>query len=111
MQSTACGSDKRVIIQYFASHHCAVCDTLSQAPVCPSCRDDPQTTVCRLTDKVRQWDKTWRDVRKICGSCIGFADPDACLSLDCPVVYKRRMAGMDAEQIDYVLELMEDIEL
>jgi hypothetical protein len=38
---------KNVIFQYFASHHCAVCDALSREPICDDCRAHPQSTVLR----------------------------------------------------------------
>lgn len=37
-------SRQGVILRYFASHHCAVCDRLSQKPLCEQCLDKPQET-------------------------------------------------------------------
>ena len=100
-----------VILQYFASHHCAVCGSLSQNPICENCLTQPQKSVCNLTQKIREWDKCVNDMRTLCRACTGFQDLDdsACLSLDCPVLYKKKTAMFDAQQIDYVQDLLEKI--
>ena len=101
-----------VIFQYFASHHCAVCDTMSTQPVCEACLESPQETVLTLSEKIREWDKSLNGLRTICRGCTGFPEMesgDACSSLDCPVIFKRKIAQFDAEQIDYVQGLLEKI--
>ena len=55
-----------IILQYFASHHCAVCDTLSQKPICERCLGSPQRTACNLTVKIHQWDRVVQGIAKIC---------------------------------------------
>ena len=50
----ASGPSKNVIVQYFASHHCAVCDSLSRRPLCDNCLARPQDTALALGAKIRQ---------------------------------------------------------
>ena len=47
-------SKRNVIVQYFASHHCAVCDALSRRPLCDRCLARPQDTALALGAKIRQ---------------------------------------------------------
>ena len=102
-----------IIRNYFASNHCAVCSVMtSNNSICDFCRTDPQSTVHNLTQKVYKWDKCVNEVRQICQNCIGFSEVDgseSCVSLDCPVIYKKKMAAFDADQIDYVQELLNEI--
>lgn len=100
-----------VILQYFASHHCASCDTLSQKPICDHCLRNLQSTCLTLSNKIRVWDKAVSDIRRLCQSCTGYPDlnADVCTSLDCPVLYKRKVCQFDEEQINYVQNLMEKL--
>ncbi|TRY62525.1 hypothetical protein TCAL_16616 [Tigriopus californicus] len=100
-----------VILQYFASHHCASCDTLTQKPICDHCLQNLQSTCLTLSNKVRAWDKAVTDIRRLCQSCTGYPDlnSDVCTSLDCPVLYKRKICQFDEEQINYVQKLMDNL--
>jgi DNA polymerase zeta len=102
-----------VILNYFATRQCASCDTISHQPICQVCHDDPQSSVLALSHKIKEWDRAISITRKICQSCTGFGqfreDSQGCTSLDCPVFYKRVNAGFDAEQINYVLDLMKEL--
>ncbi len=109
---------QNVILQYFASRQCAACSALcgpqhhDEVALCWRCQQDPQRTTLILTDKVRRWDRTLSDLRRICRECCGFSvDNSCCFSLDCPTVYKSREAKLDAQQIDYVQELLQKLAL
>ncbi len=112
--STSKGSG--VILQYFASHHCAACDALSTQPLCDACRSRPQSTVLNLGSKIRAWERACSDLGKICRACAGFDasyqyQQDACKSMDCPVVYRRRRAELDAEQVESVQAILDNLML
>lgn len=98
-----------IILNYFASHHCAVCDQLSQTPICSSCQTNPQNCAHTLTVKMHQWDRTKHTLGQICNNCCQFQDFSKellCTSLDCPVFYRRFVANFDADQIQYVQDLL-----
>ena len=109
--STSTSSSSTVILHYFASHHCASCDALSQKPICDSCLSRPQETVTDLSRKAWLWERALCDARKKCRGCLGFPDADECVSLDCPVMYGKKTAQLDAGQIGCVEEILKGIKL
>ena len=102
-----------IILNYFASHQCASCGSLSKKPICEKCVQHPQTCIHSLTMKIHHWDRAFNSVRSICNSCMKFSNfqnsSSLCSSLDCPVFYKALTARFDAEQINYVLQLIDDL--
>ncbi len=108
------------ILRYFASRHCAACLRVleSKGPVdgsaglCPECLSDPRGTVLGLSARVRRWDASRRNLRRICGLCAGFGEhePSAhCVSLDCPVFYRSAEAHKEASQIDHVQGILDKL--
>ena len=49
-----------VILQYFASEHCAVCDVLTQKPICDRCSNNPQHSVLSLSVKIHKYVKLFK---------------------------------------------------
>ena len=110
--SSSLGGRSKVMAQFFASKHCCVCGALSNSAVCVECARDAQKCVVHLSDKVRKWDRSWRNLQSMCASCSGFqtvsAFDSSCLSFDCPVLYARKKAKFDRVQIDYAENLLKN---
>ena len=67
-------------------------------------------TALVLSSKVSAWDRAVDGLNTLCRGCTGFPDGGAsCVSLDCPVLYRRANATFDAAQIEYVVSLMEKL--
>ncbi|XP_049954261.1 DNA polymerase zeta catalytic subunit [Schistocerca serialis cubense] len=100
-------SKKSTISQYFSTVNCAVCDEDTQTGLCSKCQKQPQTSALVLADKIRVWERNSYAVNQICQSCCGHRGPVSCLSLDCPVLFRRYRAARDLGQVPYVHQLQE----
>ncbi|XP_066995085.2 uncharacterized protein PolZ1 [Anabrus simplex] len=101
------GQKKSTISQYFATTNCAACGQQTHSGLCAECQNHPQSTAIILADKLRQWERTYSNIVKVCQSCCGHTDSIECTSLDCPVLFRRHQAARDLQQADFVRSLQE----
>ncbi|XP_064212236.1 DNA polymerase zeta catalytic subunit isoform X2 [Tribolium castaneum] len=102
---------KSTISQYFVSNSCASCGEQTQNDLCEKCRERTQSTAVVLHEKVRIWEQSYYNINMICQSCTGIFDDNACLSLDCPVLYRINQTSRDLEQAKYVREVINTLKV
>ncbi|XP_056286117.1 DNA polymerase zeta catalytic subunit-like, partial [Pseudoliparis swirei] len=99
---------KGTISQYFTTLHCPVCDELTQLGVCSRCRSEPQRVALTLHRDMRLWESQQDQLLKICRNCSGCAERQvACVSLDCPVLYKLSRVNRQLSKAPYLRQLLE----
>lgn len=98
---------KSTISQYFASVNCVCCNRVTQNKkgVCDVCLREPQLLATCLYYKMQGWQRSQGLVDKVCASCVGRNTSTDCISLDCPVLYRKTQIKRDIEQLSYVLSL------
>uniref|UniRef100_A0A8D9BNJ6 DNA polymerase n=1 Tax=Cacopsylla melanoneura TaxID=428564 RepID=A0A8D9BNJ6_9HEMI len=98
---------KSTISQYFASVNCVCCNNVTQNKkgVCDVCLYEPQLLATCLYYKIQSWQWSQDQVTRICSSCVGRSSSIDCISLDCPVLYRRTQIKRDLDQLSYVLSL------
>lgn len=78
------------ISQYYQSHHCVVCDELTQGLICVKCRQRPQHSWITITTRLAEAEARRQILLEICFRCTGAREGDvACVSVDCPVYFER----------------------
>ncbi|KAL1488019.1 hypothetical protein ABEB36_015394 [Hypothenemus hampei] len=98
---------KSTISQYFVSKVCAACGTSTGTTgLCEGCGKDVQSTTLILMDKVKKWEENYSNVMLICESCSGQSNMVDCVSLDCPVMYRKHQTFHDLQQGTYMRELL-----
>ncbi|KAF7281979.1 hypothetical protein GWI33_003771 [Rhynchophorus ferrugineus] len=96
---------KSTISQYFIAKLCACCSQPTQDGLCSKCYNKPANTTITLVEKLQQWERKYHDSKSLCQSCTGHQEEIDCLSLDCPVLYRRYQTHNDLQQAAYVREL------
>ncbi|KAL1457720.1 hypothetical protein WDU94_007916 [Cyamophila willieti] len=98
---------KSTISQYFASVNCVCCNSVTQNKkgVCDVCLHEPQLLATCLYYKIQAWQRSQDQVTRICSSCVGRSSSIDCISLDCPVLYRKTQIRRDLDQLSYVLSL------
>lgn len=98
---------KSTISQYFASVNCVCCNEITQNKkgVCDRCLNQPQLLATCLYYKIQAWQRCQNQVDKICASCVGRSFSTDCISLDCPVLYRKTQIRRDLDQLSYVVSL------
>ncbi|CAL1531888.1 unnamed protein product [Lymnaea stagnalis] len=97
-QSTA---KQGTISQFFATTNCPVCEIQTKKSICDNCRRDPQLVVWTLTAKIHDWDRTYNKLTQVCHTCQGIQEGEqSCVSLDCPILFRRNLAKMDLSRSD-----------
>ena len=88
-----CGR-KATISQYFGTSTCLLCDeSIHRNGLCLSCCSRPQRSAYFLSSMVRLREKDYHDLTTLCRSCSGSSSGGQhCLSMDCPVLYRRTRA-------------------
>ena len=82
---------KATISQYFSSSTCPLCDEpIAYQGLCTTCASNRQTTAFSLSSMVRLKEKDYLELVTLCQSCTGTTHLEQnCISLDCPVLYRR----------------------
>ncbi|XP_048520386.1 DNA polymerase zeta catalytic subunit-like [Dendroctonus ponderosae] len=97
---------KSTLSQYFISNVCVGCSQQSQGGLCQMCQSQPNITYTILAEKLRKWEENYNNALLICQSCTSSVDQIVCVSLDCPVLYRRNQTFNDQQQSGYVRQLM-----
>lgn len=59
-------SEKKTIIShFFATISCAVCGVQTQQGLCEGCKEQPQTTIVMLADKVQHWEHKYEEINLV----------------------------------------------
>ena len=82
---------KATISQYFGSSCCLLCDEpISSRGLCATCATNRQTTSFSLSSMMRLKEKDYLELVTLCQSCTGATRlKQDCISMDCPVLYRR----------------------
>ncbi|KAI5736796.1 hypothetical protein M8J76_007192 [Diaphorina citri] len=98
---------KSTISQYFASVNCVCCNQMTQnnKGVCDACLTQTQLLGTCLYYKIQAWQRSQDQVNKVCTTCVGRSTSNDCISLDCPVLYRKTQITRDLDQLSYVLSL------
>ncbi|XP_050510996.1 DNA polymerase zeta catalytic subunit isoform X2 [Diabrotica virgifera virgifera] len=101
---------KSTISQYFSTSNCVSCEEQTQTGICEQCQARPQTTMVTLMEKMRNWERNSQNILMVCQSCISSPTEVKCISLDCPVYYRRIQTSRDEQQTTYIRQLLSSIE-
>ncbi|XP_033741299.1 uncharacterized protein LOC117328070 [Pecten maximus] len=89
-------SKKGTISQFFSVVSCPVCEEQTNQDICNKCARNPQKVAITLNNRIRDWDQVYADLTKICNNCMSVQDDSQpCISLDCPILFRRRTAKLD----------------
>nr|XP_022909992.1 DNA polymerase zeta catalytic subunit [Onthophagus taurus] len=97
---------KNTITQFFSTLDCAICGALTQDGLCEKCKCNPQQSGLLLHEKVRLWEQHFFNTLQICQSCCGRQDEICCVSLDCPVYYRRIQTNRDLQQSGFIRQML-----
>ncbi|OQR73804.1 DNA polymerase zeta catalytic subunit-like [Tropilaelaps mercedesae] len=96
------GVKKKMVYEYFNVNRCLVCDRSGKCVnrVCDACQSDAQKVVYVSLSKRRIIEDEFNRVFNVCRRCMGRDDVEKCVSLDCPVFFRRvnlrhRLDGAD----------------
>ncbi|XP_074033299.1 DNA polymerase zeta catalytic subunit isoform X3 [Leptinotarsa decemlineata] len=106
LSSSVSPKKKSTISQYFSTYTCACCGEQTQMGICQNCCCNPQKTVITLMEKMRLWENNFVNMNLVCHSCTSGSTEIKCVSLDCPVLYRRIQTARDVQQVDYVRRLL-----
>nr|CAH7768167.1 unnamed protein product [Callosobruchus chinensis] len=95
-------SKKSTISQYFVTSNCVSCGEQTKVGICDKCTSKPQRTVITLMEKMRHWEQCYHNIVSICQTCTLTQTEIKCISLDCPVYYRRVQTGRDLQQTECV---------
>ncbi|KAK0164996.1 hypothetical protein PV328_003555 [Microctonus aethiopoides] len=98
---------KQTIFQYFGTIVCASCGRTSNKGICTDCLAHPTDTLIILHERLRWLERINSHVTMICQSCVGRGDIADCISLDCPVLYRRAQAQRDLTHQDELRQIIE----
>ncbi|KAG5883184.1 hypothetical protein JTB14_018200 [Gonioctena quinquepunctata] len=110
LSSSVSPKKKSTISQYFSTTTCASCGDQTQLGICQNCCNSPQTTVITLMEKMRTWQRNYQYLNLVCQSCTSSQMDIKCVSLDCPVLYRRIQTDRDVQQVTYVRQLLSSSE-
>ncbi|XP_071444843.1 DNA polymerase zeta catalytic subunit-like [Hetaerina americana] len=96
------GSKRSTIAEYFVTSDCLSCgmqlEVKNRATLCKACFSNPQSAVLNITGRCNSWERAFSSLTKLCQSCCQRSEPIECISLDCPVLYRRHQAIVEMEQ-------------
>ncbi|XP_076372348.1 DNA polymerase zeta catalytic subunit isoform X2 [Tachypleus tridentatus] len=97
---------KGTLSQYFTTLACPVCEDETTQGLCVKCRNNAQSSVFILNDKIRKMERAVSHLEMICQSCKGSSEKkNTCISLDCPVLFRATLCQRDLEQAPYLQQL------
>lgn len=89
---------KATIAQYFRSVQCLACGVLTPLTLCQDCQLTPSHSLSLLSQNIGKLERKYQILQKICDSCCGRNYETDCVSLDCPVFFRRHQAKNDKMQ-------------
>lgn len=92
-------------------YRCCFLLTLGVAGLCPSCLNSPSDVAYALMARTREVHVRRQAAHAICASCEGtpHGDPVACVSFDCPTLYRRIQTDQEVGRIEALAELVEKL--
>ncbi|XP_063988872.1 uncharacterized protein LOC135168522 [Diachasmimorpha longicaudata] len=99
---------KQTIFQYFGNIICAACGQTSNKALCSDCQSRPSDTLVMLNEKLRWLERVYREITTVCQSCTGRGDYPECVSLDCPILYRRIEAHRQLSQGTQLEKIIHD---
>ena len=81
--------------------------------LCEGCRRTPAETVAGLLSQVRVSEKRLQTVHDVCTACTRSEplEPVRCISLDCPWFFQRKKVEKQAEDIEILQELIQEMDM
>lgn len=119
---------KSTISQYFSTKNCVICNQQSKDGLCDACLAKTQDTSAILHEKIRLLEKHHFETKtvvqnvhffflaifnemifQICESCCLSTDKISCISLDCPIYYKRVQTEKEFQQVPFIREFLSSL--
>ncbi|KAI0047841.1 hypothetical protein FA95DRAFT_1492015 [Auriscalpium vulgare] len=107
----ASAMDRPKIEEHFRNFQCFTCGGFTADGVCDNCCLTPQETIAQLLSRIRIAEKRLRETHEVCGTCTRAEplEPILCESLDCGWLFARKKAEANAEEIELLSELVEEV--
>ncbi|XP_066903422.1 DNA polymerase zeta catalytic subunit isoform X2 [Halyomorpha halys] len=105
----SCVVRKATISQYFATVNCVVCSRVTPLGLCVSCQDDPHLAIAHLSRNIYNLERKVFMLDKICQSCCSRSYETDCISLDCPILFRRVQATNDKMQTTNLRHIMDNL--
>ncbi|XP_022689423.1 DNA polymerase zeta catalytic subunit-like isoform X2 [Varroa jacobsoni] len=85
------GVKKTMVHEYFDVNRCIICDRSEPCVnrICEGCQSDSQRAVYVSQSKMRDLEDDFNRILAICQGCTGRQDIENCISLDCPIFFRR----------------------
>ncbi len=101
-------SKAKTIPQFFNSSNCVVCDANSKGnDLCNDCSETPQDSVINICDKIRDLERKYSALLRICKSCSGSNDNrQECVSIDCPNLFRFHQSKLDYMNVKYLNNIL-----
>ena len=100
----------QIISQYFAARRCQACGEAAVKPLCGGCFADKGRAVILLQGQLGMIERAGEVVGRVCAVCCGAGGRD-CVSLDCPVVYRRMGEEVRRSRVELLEKLLDNIKL
>jgi len=100
----------QVISQYFAARRCAACEETAVKPLCGACSSDNGRAVVLIQRQIAKIEFTVESAGRVCAVCVGAGGRD-CVSLDCPVLYRRKGQEVRRGRVELLQNLLDNIKL
>jgi len=104
------GGGGQVISQYFAARRCQACGEQAVKPLCGACSLDKGRAVVLLQGQLGSIERACEVVGRVCSVCTGAWGRD-CVSLDCPVLYRRKGEEVRRGRLELLEKLLDNIKL
>jgi DNA polymerase zeta len=107
---------------HFTRGRCELCGSHPQPAVCPACLSDPAAAVVTLSTRLKHHQRAEDELHQVCVACVGgqhhpqrgrlmtasqLVGPDACESVDCPVLHERLRVVLRLEDCHVALAALE----
>jgi DNA polymerase zeta len=106
----AAGTGGQVISQYFVARRCAACSSPAVRPLCPRCQEERPRAALLLSCRAARLERARERAEGECRACCGPAG-QACATLDCPAMYRRRTEGARGGELVLLRGLLDGLEL
>jgi len=100
----------QTISQYFAARRCQACGEAAVKPLCGACFADKARAVILLQGQQGMIERACEVVGRVCAVCCGAEGRD-CVSLDCPVLYRRKGEEVRRGRVELLEKLLDNIKL
>lgn len=104
--------NQTTISQFFEKSVCPSCDRKMQTiGLCPDCKRDPRKTVLSMTRQMRELERKFESLLRICKNCTGLRSMDQnCENIECTHLFRFAQAKMGFESRDCCTDVIESLQ-